>query len=68
MPAAATLDLRPYSNAGAVTVTEMCPVPRCFELVRALAIRHLPVLNLEHRPVGMISRQQLSTDYSRDLF
>ena len=68
VPPGATLDLRAYANAGAVTVTELCPVPRCFELVRALAIRHMPVLNLEHRPVGMISRQQLSTDYSRDLF
>jgi hypothetical protein len=67
LPPDAILDLRPYLDAGVVTVGQSCPVARCFVLFRALGIRHLPVLNLEHRVVGMITRQELSTDFSQDL-
>lgn len=60
----AVLDLRPYMDAGAVTVTESCPVTQCFELFRALGLRHLPVLSVDHRAVGIITRQELTTDYA----
>jgi len=68
VPVGATLDLRPYLDAGAVTVSERCPVAQCFALFRGLGIQHLPVLSGEHRVVGTITRQELSTDFSQDLF
>ena len=67
-PADAILDLRPYINPASVTVTELCPVARCFALFRALGIRHMPVLSLEHKVVGVITRHEVSTDFSQDLF
>ena len=64
-PAGAILDLRPYINPASVTVTELCPVARCFALFRALGIRHMPVLSLEHK-VGIITGlQPLSSTISR---
>ncbi|KAL1520490.1 hypothetical protein AB1Y20_022070 [Prymnesium parvum] len=67
IPPEATLDLRPYVDVGAVAVSEHCPVAQCFELFRSLGLRHLPVLSLEHRVAGIITRQELSTDFAHDL-
>jgi CBS domain-containing protein len=67
-PVDAILDLRPYINPATVTVTELCPVARCFALFRALGIRHMPVLSLDHHVVGIITRHEVSTDFSQDLF
>ena len=64
----AVIDLRPYLNPASVTVTELCPVARCFALFRALGIRHMPVLSLDHQVVGIITRHEVSTDFSQDLF
>ena len=66
-PGDAIVDLRPYLNPAIVTVTELCPVARCFALFRALGIRHMPVLSLDHHVVGMITRHEVSTDFSKDL-
>ena len=59
----AILDLRPYMDTGAVTVSETSPATQCFELFRRHGLRHLPVHNTENEPVGMITRQELTTDF-----
>ena len=67
-PGNSIVDLRPYLNPASVTVTELCPVARCFALFRALGIRHMPVLSLDHHVVGIITRHEVSTDFSKDLY
>jgi len=57
------LDLRPYMDTGAVTALEGCPATQCFELFMKLGLRHLPVLDLAHEVVGIITRQELTTDF-----
>ncbi len=59
----AILDLRPYMDTGAVTVSEISPATQCFELFRRHGLRHLPVCNADNEPVGMITRQELTTDF-----
>jgi H+/Cl- antiporter ClcA len=63
LPPHALLDLRPYMDVGAATVSEACPATQCFELFRRLGLRHLPVLGLGHEAVGVITRQELTTDF-----
>ena len=63
LPPHALLDLRPYMDVGAATVREACPATQCFELFRRLGLRHLPVLGLGHEAVGVITRQELTTDF-----
>ncbi len=50
-------------DTGAVTVLESCPATQCFELFQKLGLRHLPVLDLAHEAVGIITRQELTTDF-----
>jgi len=62
------IDLRPYMNPAAIFVIPECPIVRCFTLFRGMGIRHLPVVDDEHRVVGIISRKELMTDFAQDLY
>ncbi|XP_078488881.1 H(+)/Cl(-) exchange transporter 7-like isoform X2 [Ciona intestinalis] len=53
------VDLRPFLNPSPYTIQENASLPRIFRLFRALGLRHLVVLNDEHKVVGMISRKDI---------
>ena len=41
---------------------------RCYSLFRGMGIRHLPVVNDDHQVIGIITRKELMTDFSQDLY
>ena len=43
------------------------PVTRVFRLYRGLGLRHLPVVDVDNKVVGMITRKEIRTDFSHDL-
>jgi len=53
------VNLRPYTNLGCFTVPEHTSAMRCYRLFRAMGLRHLPVLDDNHRVSGIITRQNL---------
>ena len=55
----ATLDLRPYMDPSPVTVSELMPLSRVYRFFNQLGIRHLPVVDDNHRLVGIITRKDL---------
>ena len=60
------LDLRPVMNPHPLTVHEATPLARVYRLYRALAVRHLPVVNVDNVVLGMISRKELRTEWKGD--
>jgi chloride channel 7 len=50
------LDLRPYMNLSPYSLNESSNLPRIFRLFRGLGLRHLVIVNLNNRVVGMVSR------------
>ena len=56
------MDGRPYVNVAAVSVTPDCPIARVFTIFRSMGIRHLPVVNTEHRVIGIITRKELMSE------
>ncbi|KAB7499559.1 H(+)/Cl(-) exchange transporter 7 [Armadillidium nasatum] len=54
-----TIDLRPFMNPSPYTVTSASSFQRIFHLFRGLGLRHLIVLNDEHRVVGIITRKDI---------
>jgi len=54
-----TVDLRPYMNKSVVTVQNTFSFREVFQVFRTLGLRHLPVLNEHHEPVGIITRKDL---------
>jgi len=53
------VDLRPYANCAPFTIQETASVTRCYELVRALGLRMLVVVNRFNQCVGAITRDDL---------
>ena len=64
---ASAMDLRSYMNPASITVSGDCPITRCYNLFRGMGIRHLPVVS-NGRVVGIITRKELMTDFSQDLY
>lgn len=62
------IDLRPYYNVAAIFVTGECNVARIYTLFRSLGIRHLPIVNDDFEVIGIITRKEIMSDFSRDLF
>jgi len=62
------LDMRSYVDTGAMTVKPQCPIARCFTLFRGMGIRHLPVVDKQHKVVGILTRKDLMTDFAQDLY
>ena len=63
LPAAADreklVDLRPYVNTSPYTVHESASVRRAYTFFRSMAMRHLCILDHEHRCVGIVTRHDL---------
>ncbi|XP_071130802.1 H(+)/Cl(-) exchange transporter 7-like isoform X1 [Mytilus edulis] len=55
-----TIDLQPYMNPGAYTVSHNSSFPRIFRLFRALGLRHLVVVNENNKVIGMVTRKDLA--------
>jgi len=53
------VDLRPYMNNSAVTINTSFSFGHTYSLFRTMGLRHLPVLDEEHRVVGIITRKDL---------
>lgn len=53
------VDLGPYVNTSAVSVTEGFSVKLAHTVFRSLGLRHLTVLNDNHEPVGIVTRKDL---------
>jgi len=62
------LDLRPYMNPAPFSIQENTPLARVFRLYRAMGIRHLPVVDQDNVVVGILTRKELRTDFSTDLY
>ncbi|XP_045130984.1 H(+)/Cl(-) exchange transporter 7-like [Portunus trituberculatus] len=54
-----TIDLRPFHNPSPYSVVSCTPLPRMFNLFRALGLRHLVVVNDSREVVGMVTRKDL---------
>jgi len=67
VPETAVVDLRPYMNRGPIVVTEITPILRAYGIVRGMGTRHIPVVNDQMEPIGMITRKELMSDFQNDL-
>jgi CBS domain-containing protein len=53
------IDLTPYINTSSLTVTENFSLGFTYNLFRSMGLRHLPVVNENNQPVGIITRKDL---------
>eukprot|EP00939_MAST-03C_sp_MAST-3C-sp1_P002635 g2635.t1 len=63
----AVMDLTRFMNRSPLSVQADAPLTRVFQLYRSMGIRHMPVCDTGSRVIGMITRQELYTDFSSDL-
>ena len=54
-----TIDLNPYMNQSPYSVLNCTPLPRIFNLFRALGLRHLLVVNDCNQVVGVVTRKNI---------
>jgi len=64
----AKLDLFLFMNPAPVTVQECTRLSRVYQLYRSMGIRHLAVVDRCNVVVGILTRQELHTDFSLDLY
>ena len=50
-------------NSCPYTVYANSKLTKVFRLYRGMALRHVPVVNLENEVVGIITRKELMTDF-----
>ena len=62
------MNLSRFLNPAPVTVQTVTRLSRVYQLYRSMGIRHMPVVDKKNRVVGMLTRQELHTDFSLDLF
>lgn len=55
-----TIDLRPFMNPSAYTISYTASLPRIFRIFRALGLRHLPVVDDKNSVVGMVTRKDIA--------
>ena len=53
------VNLSPFIDQGAYTVSESISARRVWALFRSLGMRHIVVLNHQHQPVGVITKKDL---------
>lgn len=54
-----SVDCKMFMNPSPYTVSEGTSAPRLFRLFRALGLRHMVVVDQDHRVCGIITRQDL---------
>ncbi len=62
------INLDRFLNPAPVSVQTVTRLSRVYQLYRSMGIRHMPVVDKKNRVVGMLTRQELHTDFSLDLF
>ncbi|XP_055954224.1 H(+)/Cl(-) exchange transporter 7-like [Argiope bruennichi] len=55
-----TIDLKPFMNPSAYTISQRASLPRIFKLFRALGLRHLPVIDDKNSVVGIVTRKDIA--------
>ncbi|XP_035216187.1 H(+)/Cl(-) exchange transporter 7-like isoform X2 [Stegodyphus dumicola] len=55
-----SINLKPYMNISAYTISEKASLPRIFRLFRALGLRHLPVIDDKNSVVGIVTRKDIA--------
>jgi len=53
------LDLRPYYNNSALYASNSFSYDEAYKIVMVMGLRHLPILDHNHRVVGMLTREDL---------
>jgi len=53
------VDLRHYYNNSALYATTSFSYEEAYKLVMAMGLRHLPILDQNHKAVGMLTRKDL---------
>uniref|UniRef100_A0A7S4KVL4 Chloride channel protein n=1 Tax=Guillardia theta TaxID=55529 RepID=A0A7S4KVL4_GUITH len=56
------VNLGAYMNCSCYTVLESCPLSRAYKLFRNMGLRHLPVVDVQNRVVGMLARANFSEE------
>ena len=54
------LDLRPYVDSSYFSISHKASVNRAYRMFRTMGLRHLVVINDDHRPVGMLTRHDIT--------
>jgi chloride channel 7 len=54
------LDVRPYMDSAPYSLNESSSIQRCYRLFRSMGLRHLVVLDEQHRVTGMVTRKDIS--------
>lgn len=54
------VDLEPFMNRAPYTVHVTASLPRIFRLFRGLGLRHLVVVNVDNKVMGMLTRKDIS--------
>ena len=60
--------IEPYMNPDPLSVQPGASVERCYRLFRGVGLRHLPVVDDSLRPLGVITRKDLMSSFTQDLF
>lgn len=61
------MDLTRFMNRAPLSVQADTPLAAIYQLYRSMGIRHMVVCDKKSSVLGMITRQELYTDFSRDL-
>ena len=62
------MNLAPFMNPVPFSVQEECPTSRVYRIFRAMGLRHLVVVGRHNDVRGIITRKDLRSDFSQDLF
>lgn len=54
------LDVRPYMDTAPYTINSSASLQRCYRFFRTMGLRHLVVLDEDHRVVGIITRKDIT--------
>eukprot|EP00596_Hydrurales_sp_CCMP1899_P000306 CAMPEP_0119044320 /NCGR_PEP_ID=MMETSP1177-20130426/30604_1 /TAXON_ID=2985 /ORGANISM="Ochromonas sp, Strain CCMP1899" /LENGTH=923 /DNA_ID=CAMNT_0007014267 /DNA_START=18 /DNA_END=2789 /DNA_ORIENTATION=- len=54
------LDIRPYMDSAPYSINESSSVKRCYRFFRTMGLRHLVVVDGDHRVTGMITRNDIT--------
>lgn len=65
---ASLINLVPIMNPAPFSVQEECPASRLYRLFRAMGLRHLVVVGPTNDVRGIVTRKDLRSDFSQDLF
>jgi signal-transduction protein with cAMP-binding, CBS, and nucleotidyltransferase domain len=58
----------PHCARTTIQVQEECPTSRVYRLFRAMGLRHLVVVGPYNDVRGIVTRKDLRSDFSQDLF